>query len=99
MSTFRMARGVELRPIERVTPYPRNPRTHSDAQIAQIAASIMEFGFTNPILVDENSEIIAGHGRWLAALSLHLQEVPVIVRDDLTDAQKRALRIADNRIP
>ncbi len=99
MSTFRMTRGVELRPIERLTPYPRNPRTHSDAQIAQIAASITEFGFTNPILVDENGVIIAGHGRWLAALKLHLQEVPVIVLDHLTDAQKRALRIADNRLP
>jgi DNA modification methylase len=79
-------------------PFARNPRTHSDAQIAQIAASIAEFGFNSPILVDSNAGIIAGHGRLLAARKLGLKEVPVIVLDHLTEAQKRAYVIADNQL-
>ena len=92
------ARHIELWPIEKLVLYARNPRTHSDAQVAQIAASIAEFGFNNPILVDTKDGIIAGHGRLLAARKLQLQEVPVIVLDHLTDAQKRAYIIADNQL-
>ncbi len=79
-------------------PFARNPRTHSDAQIAQIAVSIAEFGFNNPILVDTKAGIIAGHGRLLAARKLGLTEVPVIVLDHLSEAQKRAYIIADNQL-
>jgi DNA modification methylase len=94
----RMAQRIEHWALERLIPYARNPRTHSDAQIAQIAASIAEFGFLNPILVDTNAGIIAGHGRLLAARKLELKEVPVIVLDHLTEAQKRAYILADNRL-
>src|SRR5689334_20456025 len=93
-----MAQHIELWPIEKLIPFARNPRTHSDAQVAQIAASIAEFGFNNPILVDTRAGIIAGHGRLLAARKLQLQEVPVIVLDHLTEAQKRAYIIADNQL-
>src|SRR6202162_5887946 len=93
-----MATHIELWPIDRLIPFARNPRNHSDAQIAQIAASIAEFGFNNPILVDTKAGIIAGHGRLLAARKLQLAEVPVIVLDHLTDAQKRAYIIADNQL-
>src|SRR6202789_4413595 len=92
------ARHIELWPIERLIPYARNPRTHSDAQVAQIAASIAEFGFNNPILVDTKAGIIAGHGRLLAARKLGLKEVPVIVLDHLSEDQKRAYIIADNQL-
>src|SRR5204863_5591491 len=84
--------------IDKLIPFARNPRTHSDAQIAQIAASIAAFGFNNPILVDTNAGIIAGHGRLLAARKLQLSEVPVIVLDHLTEKQKRAYVIADNQL-
>jgi len=93
-----MAKHIEMWLVERLIPWARNPRTHSDAQVAQIAASIAEFGFNNPILVDTNSGIIAGHGRLLAARKLGLEEVPVIVLDHLTEAQKRAYIIADNQL-
>jgi hypothetical protein len=89
---------IETRPVDRLIPYVRNARTHSEDQIAQIAASIAEFGFVNPVLVGADDVIIAGHGRVLAAKRLGLTEVPVIVIDHLTDAQRRALVIADNRI-
>jgi len=89
---------IEMWPLERLTPYARNARTHSDAQVAQIAASIVEFGFTNPILVGGDGTIIAGHGRLMAARRLELAEVPVVVLDHLSDAQRRALVIADNKI-
>jgi len=89
---------VERWPLDRLAPYARNARTHSDEQVAQIAASIAEFGFNNPVLVDERGEIIAGHGRILAARKLGLKTAPVIVLAHLTEAQKRAFRIADNRI-
>src|SRR5215470_8185741 len=93
-----MAKHIELWPIDRLIPWLRNPRTHSEAQVAQIAASISEFGFNNPILVDTRAGIIAGHGRLLAAKKLGLAEVPVIVLDHLTEAQKRAYIIADNQL-
>src|ERR1019366_1668524 len=98
MLTHPMAQRIELWPIDRLIPFARNPRTHSDAQVAQIAASIAEFGFNNPILVDTKDGIIAGHGRLLAARKLQLAEVPVIVLDHLTEAQKRAYILADNQL-
>src|SRR6202050_1708242 len=94
----RMAKHIEMWLVDRLIPWARNPRTHSDAQIAQIAASIAEFGFNNPILVDTKAGIIAGHGRLLAARKLGLTEVPVIVLDHLSEAQKRAYVIADNKL-
>ena len=89
---------VQRWPTERLKPYPGNARTHSDAQIRQIAASITEFGWTNPILVDAADGIIAGHARWLAAKKLGMKEVPVIVLGHLSEAQRRALVIADNQL-
>ena len=89
---------IEQRAIEALVPYARNSRTHSDAQIAQIAASIREFGFTNPVLVDKDGGIIAGHGRVMAARKLGLKDVPCIALGHLTDAQKRAYVIADNKL-
>lgn len=93
-----LAKHIEHWPISRLIPYARNARTHSDVQIAQIAASIREFGFTNPILVDTGDGIIAGHGRLLAARLLQLETVPVIVLDHLSETQKRAYIIADNKL-
>ena len=90
--------NVEYRKVEALIPYARNPRTHSEAQVAKIAASIVEYGWTNPILVDGASGIIAGHGRLAAARKLGLDQVPVIELAHLTAAQKRALVIADNRL-
>jgi hypothetical protein len=89
---------VEQRKIESLIPYVNNSRTHSDEQVAQIAASVREFGWTNPILVDGKNGIIAGHGRLAAARKLGLTEIPVIVLDHLTEAQKKALVIADNKL-
>jgi DNA modification methylase len=89
---------IEMRPTERLVPYARNARTHPEWQIAQIAASIAEFGFTNPILVGDDDVIVAGHGRLLAAEQIGLEEVPVIVLRHLTETQRRALVIADNKI-
>lgn len=93
-----LAERIELRPVDALIPYARNARTHSDEQIAKIAASIAEFGFTNPILVDGANGIIAGHGRLAAARKLGLTEVPVIELAHLTPAQKRAYILADNRL-
>src|SRR5689334_3010131 len=93
-----MVQRIEQWPIDRLIPFARNPRTHSDAQVAQIAASIAEFGFNAPILVDTHDGIIAGHGRLLAARKLKLERVPVIVLDHLTEAQKRAYILADNKL-
>ncbi len=90
--------NIERFPIEALTPYARNARTHSEEQVAQIAASIAEFGFVNPVLIDADGTIIAGHGRLLAARELGLDEVPVIRLSHLTDAQRRALTIADNKL-
>jgi hypothetical protein len=89
---------IETRPVERLIAYVRNARTHSDDQVAQIAASIAEFGFVNPVLIGTDDVIVAGHGRVLAAKRLGLPEVPVIVLDHLNEAQRRALVIADNRL-
>ncbi len=79
-------------------PYARNSRTHSEAQVSKIAASIREFGFLNPVIVDGSSGIIAGHGRIMAAQKLGIETVPVIEASHLTDAQRRAYVIADNRL-
>src|SRR5229473_4724655 len=92
------AKQIEQWPIDNLIPYGRNPRTHSDAQVGQIAASIRAFGFNNPILVDTQAGIIAGHGRLLAARKLQLCEVPVIVLDHLTESQKNAYILADNQL-
>lgn len=89
---------IEYRAVAALAPFEQNPRTHSAAQVAQIAASIREFGWTNPILIDGAGGIIAGHGRALAAASIGMADVPVIVLDHLTAAQRRALVIADNKL-
>lgn len=89
---------VERRPIEALVPYVNNARTHSDEQVAQIAASMKEWGWTNPVLVDETGMIIAGHGRVLAARKLGLAEVPVMVAEGWTEAQKKAYVLADNQL-
>src|SRR5262249_48963206 len=89
---------IESWAVDKLVPLAKNPRTHSDAQVAQIAASITEFGFNNPILVDTKAGIIAGHGRLLAARKLQLKEVPVIILDHLSERQKSAYIIADNQL-
>ncbi len=90
--------NVEYRKVDALIPYARNPRTHNDAQVAKIAASIVEFGWTSPILVDGDNGIIAGHGRLASARLLGLTEVPVIELAHLSPTQKRAYVIADNRL-
>ncbi len=89
---------VERKPIASLIPYARNARTHSDEQVAQIAASIREWGWTVPVLVDDAGGIIAGHCRVLAADKLGLADVPCMTATDWTDAQKRAYALADNRL-
>ncbi len=89
---------VEILAIGTLKPYARNPRTHSDKQIHQIANSIREFGFTNPVLIDSDLGVIAGHGRIEAAKLLGIAEVPTIRLDHMTEVQKRAYVIADNRL-
>ena len=89
---------VERRSVESLVPYARNARTHSDAQVAQIAASITEWGWTTPVLVDETGSIIAGHGRVMAARKLGLVDVPVMVATGWSDAQKQAYVLADNQL-
>jgi hypothetical protein len=93
-----LALAIEYRPLESLKPAPRNARTHSKKQIQKIAASIREFGFINPILVDEDDRIVAGHGRLEAARQLGLARVPTIELAHLTEAQRRAYIIADNRL-
>ena len=93
-----MKTQIEYLAIDALIPYARNSRTHEDAQVAQIAASIKEFGFTNPVLVDATGSIIAGHGRVLAARKLGLSEVPCIRLGHLTETQQRAYVIADNKL-
>lgn len=93
-----LADKIEQWPTAKLLPYARNARTHSDDQVAQIAASIAEFGFTNPILAGSDGIIVAGHGRLAAAQKLGLEIVPVVVLDHLSPTQRRALVIADNRI-
>lgn len=92
------ADAVERRPVASLIPYARNARTHSPEQVAQIAASIREWGWTNPVLVDEGSGIIAGHGRVLAAQKLGVLDVPVMVARGWTEAQRRAYVLADNKL-
>lgn len=94
----KLAHRIEVWPVDRLKPYERNARTHSPEQVAKIAASLAEFGFVNPVLVDSSDGIIAGHGRMMAARSLGLTDVPVIVLDHLTDAQRRAYILADNKL-
>lgn len=98
MTDVTLPQKIEILPAADLVPYARNSRTHDDAQVAQIAASIKEFGFTNPILIDEDGGIIAGHGRLSAARKLGIDEVPCLRLGHLTDAQKRAYVIADNRL-
>ncbi len=103
-SAFRFANNmtkslkITYCPVGELTPYMRNARTHSEEQIDQVAASIKEFGFTNPILLDGGNSIIAGHGRLLAAKKIGLRQVPTITLDHMTEAQKRAYIIADNKL-
>ena len=89
---------IEQVAVSALIPYARNSRTHSDEQVAQIAASIREFGFTNPVLIDADSGIVAGHGRVMAARKLGLAEVPCLRLGHLSDTQKRAYIIADNKL-
>ena len=89
---------IETLPTDKLIPYARNTRTHSEAQVAQIAGSIREFGFTNPILIDAENGIIAGHGRVMAAQKLGIDKVPCIRLGHLTDTQRRAYIIADNKL-
>jgi ParB-like chromosome segregation protein Spo0J len=89
---------IELKSIDLLIPYAKNARIHNEAQIAQIAGSIKEFGFNNPVLIDKDNGIIAGHGRVMAARKLGLQEVPTIQLDHLSDIQRKAFILADNRI-
>jgi ParB family chromosome partitioning protein len=97
-STEKGARKLEWRPIAELEPYARNPRTHSEEQVKQVADSIARFGFTNPILLNGKSGIIAGHGRLLAAKSLGMETVPCIDLNGLTEAEQRAYVIADNKL-
>jgi DNA modification methylase len=90
--------AIDYRAVEALVPYARNARTHSEAQVARLAGSIREYGFTNPVLVDGDNGIIAGHGRVMAARQLGLTRVPVIELAHLTEAQKRAYILADNRL-
>ena len=93
-----MSLSIDYLPTADLLPYAMNSRTHSDDQVAQIAASIKEFGFTNPILIDDHETIIAGHGRLMAAKKLKLPKVPTITLEGLTEAQKKAYVIADNKL-
>lgn len=88
----------EYRPVKELIPYARNARTHSDEQVAKIASSLKEFGFINPVIIDGENGIIAGHGRIMAAQLLGLKKVPCIVETHLTETQKRAYILADNRL-
>jgi ParB-like chromosome segregation protein Spo0J len=97
-ATLWPADQIERWPIDRLVPYARNARTHTDAQVAQIAASIREWGWTMPVLADEDGTILAGHARVLAAHKLRLADVPVIVARGWSEAKKRAHVIADNKL-
>lgn len=85
-------------PIDQLTPYARNAKTHDDRQIRNIAESIRRFGFTQPIVIDRDKVVVIGHGRLAAAKQIGLQEVPCIQRDDLTEEEIRQLRILDNKL-
>lgn len=95
---LKMADHIEMKSVDELIPYNKNARMHSDAQVAQIAASITEFGFTNPVLIDGEKGIIAGHGRLMAAKKLGLKKVPVVILDHLSEMQKKAYIIADNKL-
>lgn len=97
-AAVKLPKKITLVAVDKLVPYVRNARTHSDAQVAKLAASIKEYGWTNPILLDEAGGIIAGHGRVMAARKLELTEVPAIVLEGLTDVQRRALILADNQL-
>ena len=90
--------SIEYRATGEIIPYINNSRTHSEQQVQQVAASIKEFGFTNPILIDEDRGIIAGHGRLQAAQMMGMDEVPTITLEGLTETQKKAYVIADNKL-
>lgn len=89
---------VTYKRVDELIPYVNNARTHSDDQVTQIASSIKEFGFNNPILTDGENGVIAGHGRLLAAKKLGMREVPTIELSGMSDAQKRAYILADNKL-
>lgn len=93
-----MKKTLEYIDIDNLIPYINNAREHSPAQVAQIAASIKEFGFTNPVLIDSDNGIIAGHGRILAARMLGIKEIPTLKLADLTDTQRKAYILADNKL-
>ncbi len=93
-----MTPKIENLPVDHLVPYANNARTHSDEQVAQIAASIREFGFTNPVLVDKDGTIVAGHGRVLAARKLGMAKVPCLRLAHLTPHQVKAYVLADNRL-
>lgn len=93
-----ISKNIKFWATSKLIPYEKNARTHSEEQVSQIAASILEFGFTNPVLVDSKCGVIAGHGRLMAAKQLGLKEVPVIVLDHLNEKQKRAYILADNKL-
>lgn len=95
---YRAAPKIEMIKVSDLVPYEKNSRTHSTAQLVQVAASITEFGFTNPILIDNKNGIIAGHGRMVAAKSLNMETVPCVRLGHLTPAQQKAYVIADNRL-
>jgi len=90
---------IERKKVDDLIPYARNARTHSDEQVAQLAASIKEWGWTTPVLVDEGGEIIAGHGRVMAARKLNIDEIPTMTATGWSKAQKQAYVLADNQIP
>lgn len=90
--------NVEYYPIDYIEPYPKNNRIHPQEQIDRIAKSISAFGFTQPIVIDEKNEILVGHGRWMAAKQLEMEEVPCVQLKELSKSQKRACRILDNKL-
>ena len=93
-----MALKIEYLPVGKLLRYAKNSRTHSDEQVEQLVNSIREFGFTNPVLIDEKNELIAGHGRLAAAEFLEMDKVPAIRLSNLSEKQKKAYRIADNKL-
>ncbi|ENC2564910.1 ParB/Srx family N-terminal domain-containing protein [Escherichia albertii] len=93
-----MALKIEYLPVGKLLRYAKNSRTHSDEQVDQLVNSIREFGFTNPVLIDEKNELIAGHGRFAAAEILEMDKVPAIRLSNLSEKQKKAYRIADNKL-
>lgn len=89
---------IDYRKVDSLTPYERNPRIHSDTQIKRIAESIKQFGWTQPIVIDGDGVILAGHGRHAAAKLLNMVQVPCVLADDLTPAQRKAYRVIDNKL-